>query len=212
MGHLWDEPYHVVVEVENPRCKVLRELDYGGVKQFKVTDVRGSVTGLTRHLVELSSDQVEKMRKGRLKLLVSSHLVENASTWIESEGCDVCNTILSQGAFLISGRVLQNHNFIYSFITPGFKAYKNIISTLEEKGCKVKVLRLWRFESRKGTLTRKQEKALWLALKAGFFEYPRKVNTVELSQLIGLSPPALSEILRRGIRRLLEQYFETKNS
>lgn len=194
------------MEVENPRCKVLKELEAAGVRQFKVTDIRGSVNGLTRHLVEFSSDQVERIRKGR-RLQVSSRLGKS-STWVESEGCDVCSMILSQGSFLISGRTIQNYNFMYSFITPGFDAYKKVISTLEEKGYKVKVLRLWRFESRRETLTRKQEKVLWLALKAGFFEFPRKVNTVELSRLVGLSPPALSETVRRGIRRLLEQYFE----
>ncbi|MEM2964828.1 MAG: helix-turn-helix domain-containing protein [Candidatus Bathyarchaeia archaeon] len=203
-----DEPYHVVVEVENPRCKVLKELESAGVQHFKVTDIRGSVNGLTRHLVEFPSDQVERIRKGR-RLRASSRLEVKPSTWVESEGCDVCNTILSQGSFLISGRTIQNYNFMYSFIAPGFEAYKKVISTLEEEGYKVKVLRLWKFESRRETLTRRQEKVLWLALKAGFFEFPRKVNTVELSRLVGLSPPALSETMRRGMRRVLEQYFET---
>jgi len=57
------------------------------------------------------------------------------------------------------------------------------------------------------TLTGKQDLVLWHALKAGFFEYPRKINSIELSKRLGIVPSTFSEITRRGFRRLLESYF-----
>ena len=56
-------------------------------------------------------------------------------------------------------------------------------------------------------MTKKQEKVLWIALKMGFFEFPRKIHMRELSEKLGISMSNLSEILRRGLRRLVEAHF-----
>jgi predicted DNA binding protein len=42
----------------------------------------------------------------------------------------------------------------------------------------------------------------------GFFDYPRKINMEELSRKLGISPSTLSEMIRRGIRKLLMYHFE----
>jgi predicted DNA binding protein len=57
-------------------------------------------------------------------------------------------------------------------------------------------------------LTEKQDLVLWHALKAGFFDYPRMVNSIELSKSLGIAPSTFSEISRRGFRRLLESYYQ----
>jgi predicted DNA binding protein len=57
-------------------------------------------------------------------------------------------------------------------------------------------------------LTEKQERVLWLALKLGFFDYPRRINSIEFSKKLGIVPSTLSEMKRRGIRKLLKHYFE----
>ena len=56
-------------------------------------------------------------------------------------------------------------------------------------------------------LTEKQERVLWLALKLGFFDYPRKIDSIEFSRKLGIVPSTLSEITRRGMLRLLKHYF-----
>jgi predicted DNA binding protein len=57
-------------------------------------------------------------------------------------------------------------------------------------------------------LTENQERIFWLALKSGFFDYPRQIGMAELAAKLGISPATLSEIMRRGSRRLLEHYFK----
>ncbi len=210
MEHLLNDPYHIVLEIENKRCRISRMLETSGIQQFKVTDIRGLREGSISHLVELLPDHVEKMPKDMLikKVNKKNKFEGKTSAWIESEGCDVCNTILSHGSFLVSGRTSHDFTLVYSFIVPSFDAYRSIISALEDVGLRVKVLRLGKFESKKEILTEKQEKILWLATKTGFFDYPRKVDTVELSNRLGISPATLSETTRRGLRRLLEHYFK----
>ena len=212
MADMWRKPYHVVIEVENRQCRILKKVASLGIKHLKVTDIRSSHSGAVKHLIELDNEQVKKIPKD-FKIVASRGKAESKpSIWFESEGCEVCNCILSRDAFLISGKSMEEHTIKYSLIVPTFEAYKSIVSSLENAGHKVNVLKMGSFEPKTGVLTEKQEKIFWLALKGGFFDYPRKIDTRELSAKLGISPSTLSEILRRGTRRLLEHYFEKEHA
>ena len=208
MADVWRKPYHVVIEVENRQCRMLKKFAALGIQHLKVTDIRSSSSGSVKHLIELDSEQVKKIPEDFKMVAPRSKKESKPSIWFESEGCEVCNTILSRDAFLISGKSMEENTINYSFIVPTFEAYKSIVSALEKSGHKVNVLKMGSFEPKSGVLTEKQEKIFWLALKGGFFDYPRKIGTRELSAKLGISPATLSEILRRGTRRILEHYLE----
>ncbi|MEM2210716.1 MAG: helix-turn-helix domain-containing protein [Nitrososphaerales archaeon] len=205
----WYEPYHIVIEVDNKRCKVMEILTSLGIEQFKIDDIRGFSGGSIRHLIELPFEQIDKLPKKFPIRAKYSKIGNRKLIWFESEGCDLCNTIISHGAFLISGGSTKDSSLIYSFISPNFDAFKDIISALESS-FKLKILKVEKYEIRRKILTEKQEMILWLALKTGFFEYPKRINTIELSRKLGIRPSTLSEIIRRGLQRLLQQYFKTQ--
>jgi predicted DNA binding protein len=212
MTESWRKLYHVVIEVENKQCRILKKFASLGLKHLKVVDIRSSSSGSIKHLIELDWDQVKKVSED-FKISASTGKAQSKpSMWFESEGCEVCNTILSRDAFLISGKSMEEHTIMYSFIVPTFEAYTNIISALENAGHKVNVLKMGSFEPKTGVLTEKQERVLWLALKGGFFDYPRKIGTKELSAKLEIRPSTLSEIIRRGTRRLLEEHFEKESA
>ena len=110
--------------------------------------------------------------------------------------------------FLVSARHLSDYTIIYDFVVPNHEAFRNIVSKLEEHGLAPKILEVTKFKPKMKALTEKQERVLWLALKLGFFDYPRKINSIEFSKKLGIVPSSLSEITRNGIRRLLRHYFE----
>jgi hypothetical protein len=212
MPDLWNKPYHVVIEVENKQCQMLAKLVSLGLRNLKVVDIRSSAKGVVRHLVELSPDQLKELPKD-FKMAASKHKVEGKPTvWFESEGCEVCSKILSRDAFLVSGKSLDKDKITYSFLVPTLEAYTGIISALESAGFRVDVLRMGSFEPKAGVLTETQERVFWLALKGGFFDYPRKIDTLELAKKLGIRPSTLSEIIRRGTRRLLEHHFKKELS
>lgn len=203
------EPYYITIELANERCKVLRTLDESGVSRFRIIDVRAVDGEVTRHLVRMASEEIFKIPESiSVKRRSGGKTELESSVWIDTKGCDVCSTILSSGSFLISGRNIEENTLIYHFIVPNFEAFRKITSTLEAKGLKHKILEVGRLKSKGKILTEKQERVLWIALRMGFFEYPRKVNTQELSRRLGISMSTLSEITRRGMRRLLEDHFE----
>ena len=213
MKDLWRKPYHVVLEVENRQCRIVKRFASLGLKNLKVIDIRSSSPKSVKHLVELDPRELKKTKTlpSELKAIEDKNMGESKpSIWLESEGCEICNTILSCDAFLVSGKSMQDYTIMYSFMVPSFEAYQKIVSAMEATGLKVNVLKMGMFEPRKGVLTEKQERIFWLALKGGFFDYPRKINTEELAAKLGISPSTLSEINRRGMRRLLENYFQSE--
>jgi predicted DNA binding protein len=205
-----DEPYHITLEIENRRCKGLKMLKDLGVQQYTLNDIRSLPEGSTRHLLRMPSKMIAEIPKDTFtKIRGSNKLEGKTSAWFDSDGCDVCKTILSQNSFLLSGRHVDGHTIIYSFVAPSFEAFQNIMSTLEAGGFEPKPLEVTKFKPKGKILTEKQERVLWLALKMGFFAFPRKINMLDLSRRLGVGLSTLSEIIRRGTRRLLENHFET---
>ncbi len=215
MKDLGRKPYHVVLEVENRKCRILERLGPLGLKHLKVMDIRSSNRSSVKHLVQLDPGEVKRVKNppAELKAVGSKGKSEGkASVWLESEGCGVCETILSCDAFLVSGKSMEDYTIMYSFMVPSFEAYQKILSDMEAEGIKVNVLKMGRFERRMDVLTEKQERVFWLALKGGYFDYPRKIEAQELAARLGISPSTLSEVTRRGLRRLLEHYFRAETS
>ena len=205
MVEAWSEPYHVVIEIENKQCKMVKKLASLWFKHLKVVDMRSSSSGSVRHLMDVGEDQTRKVPK---ELAAKGHVEGKSSVWLESEGCEICNTILAHDAFLVSGKSMENDIITYSFMVPTFEAYQGIIGDLKKAGFKVNVRKIGKFEQQIGVLTENQERIFWLALKSGFFDYPRQVGMAELAAKLGISAATLSEIMRRGTRRLLEHYFK----
>ena len=184
---------------------MVKKLASLGFSHLKVVDVRSSSTGSVRHLMDLGEDQAKKVPK---ELAAKGHVEGKSAVWLESEGCGVCNTILGHDAFLVSGKSIQGNTISYSFMVPTNEAYRGIITDLQNAGYKINILKVGKFEQQIGVLTENQERIFWLALKSGFFNYPRQVGMAELASKLGISPATLSEIMRRGTRRLLEHYFK----
>ncbi|MCS7096160.1 MAG: helix-turn-helix domain-containing protein [Candidatus Bathyarchaeota archaeon] len=200
---LWHKPYHVTIEVENNNCRVIKALASYGLKQVKVIDVRASDRGAVKHLVLIPPSQLKQVPVDVLRKAKA----DMQYLWLESEGCDVCGLILAYGAFLVSGRNIDSSAIMYSFMVPDFSIYQRIIADLEKAGYHVNVKRISKFEHKRNFLTEKQEHLLWLALKSGFFDYPRRIGVRELAAKIGVKPSTFSETCRRALRRLVEHYF-----
>jgi len=80
---------------------------------------------------------------------------------------------------------------------------------LENRGVDYKVLSLtdakFSLNSPISRLTEKQQEAVSLAFRLGYFDTPRKVSVDELAQKLGLSSSTLAVHLRRAERRLLAE-------
>lgn len=84
-------------------------------------------------------------------------------------------------------------------------AYREFLS---ENGVSFHLHRLYdsdEVDTHEDGLTERQRETLKLAYAKGFFDIPRQTTTAELADEIGISNQAVSERLRRGYARLVEQ-------
>lgn len=204
-----DIPIHVDLQIQNENCQCIQRFNQLQIPEFEIIDVRGFPNGLTQHLVRIPSKFASKLPEN-LGIQKFDKLKQSVSICFDSDGCGACSAILSENSFLISGKHLESNTLIYSFIAPNFQAFQGTIRKLEATGFHPKILRSEKLMRRSKILTEKQERMFWYALKLGFFEYPRKIHMNELAQKLGISMSTLSEILRRGMRNLLTDFFKEK--
>ncbi|BBD73595.1 hypothetical protein HS1genome_1984 [Sulfodiicoccus acidiphilus] len=62
--------------------------------------------------------------------------------------------------------------------------------------------------SAKGRLTSREEEVLRLAVRRGYFEWPREVGLAELASELGVTRTAVLQILRKAMKKVAESYAE----
>lgn len=201
-----EELLDVVIEVQTP-CELLELLEKG--VQLSITDVRRVGDDRISHLISFPADRAREVQQllqrlgFEFKALGSSG--ERCHAVVTKRSCVVCRAITGHRAFMVFGRLNEEGLMEFRFISD-FKSYRGILGELQKHQIPHRVKGITRYKP-SGILTENQERVLLIALKSGFFDYPRKITLEELAGRLGVTPPALSETLRRGMRKLLEHYF-----
>jgi len=137
-----------------------------------------------------------------------SHLVEvtegrrSSLRIFDSEGCELCRLLASEGAFLLSAEV-RGGVMRCQVILKDRRSLRRLSSKLKEfPGFRITSSRTGR-----ASLTSRQESVLLSALRMGYFDTPRGVRTRDLAELLGVSPATLTELLRRALRNLIIEHY-----
>ena len=94
----------------------------------------------------------------------------------------------------------------WSFIARRASDIRLVLARLEREGIQTRIEDISPLEP-KPTLTGRQKEIMTTAVSHGYFEFPRKINLTGLSELVGVKPSTLSEILRGAERRIMESAF-----
>ena len=94
----------------------------------------------------------------------------------------------------------------WRFIARSPSDIRHVLRSLEREGIRTRVEDVAPLQP-KPTLTGRQKEIMATAVSKGFFEFPRKINLTDLSELVGVKPSTLSEILRGAERRIMENAF-----
>lgn len=84
-----------------------------------------------------------------------------------------------------------------------------LIKSLGTKGAEVEINKISQINGRP-IITRRQESVIKLALERGYFDCPRKITIKELAKLSKLSTSTALEIVRRGEKNIIVNYFQGK--
>ena len=179
----------------------------------------GGHDGYVTHFVEISSsktsanDLARDLRNANdvsdseLATVGASSLVGS----VVSKGCHVCNTLLDAdpNCFLAPATTEHDCQMSYKLFMSG-SGLPVFLQKLHDKGVLYKIADLSLVTTKKG-LTAHQERALKYALELGYYEFPKRISTGELSQKLGVKAGTLSEVLRRAEKNIITSYFERQN-
>ncbi|MDA4111594.1 MAG: helix-turn-helix domain-containing protein [Thaumarchaeota archaeon] len=185
------------------------------ILSVKVSDSGRFVT----HFVEISSNKssAEDLTK---ELRKSSDVIDSdiASVGanrivgaVTSNDCVVCSIITESktGYFLGPATTELDCQMSYKLFMSG-EGIPGFLQTLHDKGVLYKISEIAKMTTSKA-LTTKQEHVLKTALELGYYDYPKRISTEDLSKTVGLATSTVSEILRRAERRIITGYFETSH-
>lgn len=90
----------------------------------------------------------------------------------------------------------------WRFIARKTSDFRQVLAKLSKEGIETRIEDVAPLE-RKATLTGRQKEIMAKAVAQGYFEFPRKISLTGLSELVGVKPSTLSEILRSAERRIM---------
>lgn len=194
-----------VLEVETP-SEVSASLE--GLPRLAILDVRLGRRGLVNHLLVLPRSSLSKVRKVLTRLgfeVVAEGGDHRVAALMVKRSCAVCKALLVNGASSLSGAIGGSRRAEFRFLVD-HASLRRILYQLGRLGLPYNVKRVhgYRLQAR---LTPIQERVLMDALREGFFDYPRRIALSDMARRLGVAPSTLSEVLRRGIRKLLEEHL-----
>ena len=184
----------------------------------KILDCKPVKRGGVQELFEIlvAADQVEAV----LKELRSDHSIRGLELISVKDGriigslishtCSACMVLASSDCFLLSSTL--NRDGTISWLLLGNKAsVKKLLDQLEKQGVKFVLKKIERAKT-PNLLTKRQEEVLLLAYELGYFDQPRRINLHSLASLLKLSPPTLSELLRKAQKKVIAEYLKSKQT
>jgi predicted DNA binding protein len=122
--------------------------------------------------------------------------------------CKACEVLMKAKAFMVFPVSIRKGRMKWLLITDDNPTVGKIVDNLEDCGCSVQIERVTPFEG-KGILTGRQEELVRVAFDSGFFDFPRKMGSLELARKLGISVSTLSEIMRATQRRIFSEYLRS---
>ena len=152
-----------------------------------------------------------------LEAIKKNPLVEEVETSVTERGkvisavtttrCEICRILTDSGAFLMSAESKNDGKVEWTVIISDKKILKDIFDHLKAKSVEAELVKLTKVDD-KESLTERQDKITQVAFERGYFDYPKRISLRDLARMFEVSPSTLSEILRKGQRKIVMDYFK----
>lgn len=123
--------------------------------------------------------------------------------------CLACAALAGSDCHLMSANARRDGTVEWKVASSGRDKIRKLIAHLRKAKFDVELLRLSGI-GEKETLTNRQEEVLMMAFERGYFETPRRVKLKDLAKVTGVSQATLSEVLRKGQKKILVEYLDRK--
>lgn len=185
----------------NIEIKILNTLPHGkhGVQDLIELKLNGAEIGKVKKFLE----DIEEIEMVELELVES----DRAIGVVKCTHCFGCRELMSTDCFLVSASSKEDGRLEYTIISSQNECLRQLMSKLEAAKAAPKLVRMKKL-SKDEMLTDNQEKIVKMAYQRGYYDFPKRIGVKDLAKIFSISPATLSEILRRGQKKIIESYFE----
>ena len=128
---------------------------------------------------------------------------------VGTSGCVGCRSIIESGCFLVSADTTQEGWVEWKLILNEKKQLQKLVDNLESHGVDTNLILIQPVDD-KDSLTTRQENIIKTALERGYYDFPKRIGIRELARRFNISTASVSETLRRGQKKIIEEYFNTR--
>lgn len=142
--------------------------------------------------------EITERHKGRLLAIV------------EVRDCPGCVSLATSDVFLLAAHTTEDKRIEWKVAFSNREDLDKLIWDLQSTGSDVELVRVSNAIDDGLRLTDRQLKIVEVAFKRGYYDYPKRISIRELARIFGVSTATVSEILRRGQRKIIKEHFEGK--
>ena len=128
---------------------------------------------------------------------------------VKQEECYGCRELHSTNCHMVGAKSKEDGRLEYTIISSSNECLRKLMSKLEEASANPKLVKMKKLTSEE-MLTENQEKIVKMAYQRGYYDFPKRTGVKDLAKIFEISPATLSEILRRGQKKIIESYFEAR--
>lgn len=194
-----------LIEVTRSDCLITNYVNTIGAKA-NVERLRIGES-LTLHHVTVETDP-EMIGSDLRKISTNVIRVGKNGFWVESRSCSACRFFASSQLVVISSKALKNNKILYRVLIQNPAKLKILEKDLQEAGLNPVILQT-QLESSE-ILTDREKEIIREAYEKGYFDPDRKMSLTEIAKLMKVSPASLSDVLRRGVKKIIKYYLENK--
>ena len=164
---------------------------------IRITDVDG------KHTDELKEGMTSSLY-GECEILKISP--KQYLAMVSNNNCMLATILTESGCFLTSAIPFTDEIIEWGVLSLNSTYVDKMIERMKHEGYKVKMISTNKM-NKETILTEKQEDALVMAYKLGYYSVPRKISIDELASNLNCSKSTLSVILREAERKLVFNYL-----
>lgn len=168
-----------------------------------LVEIQGAQADLERILLELKGEPWVKTFD--LDFVESGRLMGEVVTF----RCLACAALATSNCHLVSASVRKDDTIVWRIMTSDRDEVRRLVDKLRRRKCEVELTKLTPIDERE-VITSRQEEIIMMAFERGFFETPRRTKLKDLAKLTGVSQATLSEILRKGQKRIVVDYLRAR--
>lgn len=128
--------------------------------------------------------------------------------WMEAHSCSACRFFANYNLVVLSSKNIDSRRILYRIMIQNQTKLKILERDLEEAGLKPSILET-EYENH-SILTEREKEVVHMAYRHGYFDPERGISMTEVAQMMKVSTPSLSDVLRRGTKKMVKSYVENK--